>query len=128
MVKQIDGLGFLELYRLERPFIVLGDQEYQFTAADTDRVSVGQEFSAHRNTVYECAIVTFQVDQLKGGIGFADGEVATRNGSIAQTKIVGGISADGKLVAGQPYEGPFRQVPKRRQLSSPSRPPSSQPA
>ena len=71
---------------------------------------MGQQFAAYRNTVYESAVVAFQVDQMEGGIGFADGEVTARYRAIAQAKIVGGIAADRKLSPGNlttvPFEGP----------------------
>jgi hypothetical protein len=70
---------------------------------------VGEKLAPHRNAIYECAIMTFHVDELESSIGFADGEVATRDCAIAQTQMVGGVATDRKLVTGQPYDSPFRR-------------------
>ena len=66
---------------------------------------MGQQFAANGYAVYKRAIVAFEIDQLEGGVGFADGEVAARDRAIAQAKVVGGVPADRKLIAHQPDQG-----------------------
>ena len=77
---------FAELHDVRNQFFVFGDEEDQLAAAGADGVAMSQEFAAYRNTIDESTVVTFQVDQVKGGIGFADGEMTARHGAIMQHK------------------------------------------
>ena len=98
----------LELYRLENQSFVLSDQEDQLASADAERVAVSQQLAAYRDTVYEGAIVAFQIDEMKRSIAFADGEVTPRYRAVAQAKIVGGVATDRKLVARKPHNRALR--------------------
>ena len=107
--QQVDSIVLLEVYRLASRLIVFRDQEHQFTPADANRIAVRQKFTPHRNAIYECAIMTFQVDELERGIGPADREVPPRNRAITQAKMVGRIPANRELVASKPYHRSLRR-------------------
>ena len=96
---QIYVLIFSKLYCLVNLLLVLGNQEDQLAPSDTDRVSVRQELTTYRYSIDECTVVTFEIDEMKGCISFADREVTSRDGTIAQTEMVRGISPHGKLIA-----------------------------
>src|SRR5580704_3347715 len=87
--QQIDGFGLAELHHLGDIFRVISDEENQFAAPDSNGVAVSQQFAANRYAIHECAVVTFEINELEGRVGFADGEVPPRNRAIAEAKMVG---------------------------------------
>src|SRR5664279_3211108 len=87
--QKVDWLFFSELDDLRNMALILRNEEDQFAAADPNGVSMGQQFTSHRNAIDEGAVVTLEVKQLESGIDLADGEMTSRYRAIAQAQVIG---------------------------------------
>ncbi len=105
---KIGGRLIPELHNPRNQTVVFADEKHQLTVTYPNGVPVTQQLSPHGYAVDEGPIVAIQVNQVEGGVGFADCEMLSRYRAVVEAQMVGRLAPHGELAPRQAHYRTFR--------------------